>query len=243
MQKQSRKRLVTVIRWVLIAAMLGLVVYAVIRYAPYLKAFLNDPSTITGLTDWMESFGVLGIAVLLAIQVVQVFFAVIPSDPIEMAAGMCYGSLWGFLLCSAGVLLGTMGVFFLVRRYGEPFVEAFIEEKHIKKFRFLQNSRRLELIAFLLYFIPGLPKDVFTYLAALTPIKPSRFFVISSIGRIPSILVTVIGGENLAKGNVVSTVVLFAIFGGIGTIGMIVYRIVTGRIDKKHPPEQTGDED
>lgn len=207
-KRTGKAKLVLAVKMGLVAAMLGLAAYLGIRYAPYFKQLINDPSNIVQFRDFVKSFGAPGVVVLLLIQVLQVFFAVIPADPIELAAGMCYGGFWGFAVCSLGVLIGTFLLFSLVRRYGEPFVEAFIQQKHIKKFKFLENAKRLEFITFILYFIPGLPKDVFTYLAALTPIKPSRFFVISSIGRIPSILVTTIGGANLMKGNVVSTAVL-----------------------------------
>lgn len=238
-KRTGKAKLVLAVKMGLVAAMLGLAAYLGIRYAPYFKQLINDPSNIVQFRDFVKSFGAPGVVVLLLIQVLQVFFAVIPADPIELAAGMCYGGFWGFAVCSLGVLIGTFLLFSLVRRYGEPFVEAFIQQKHIKKFKFLENAKRLEFITFILYFIPGLPKDVFTYLAALTPIKPSRFFVISSIGRIPSILVTTIGGANLMKGNVVSTAVLFGVFGAVGIVGMIVYRIVTRRMDQKREQAQS----
>ena len=241
-KRTGKAKLVLAVKVGLVAAMLGLAAYLGIRYAPYFKQLINDPSNIVQFRDFVKSFGAPGVVVLLLIQVLQVFFAVIPADPIELAAGMCYGGFWGFAVCSLGVLIGTFLLFSLVRRYGEPFVEAFIQQKHIKKFKFLENAKRLEFITFILYFIPGLPKDVFTYLAALTPIKPSRFFVISSIGRIPSILVTTIGGANLMKGNVVSTAVLFGVFGTVGIVGMIVYRIVTRRMDQKREQAQSEEE-
>lgn len=222
-----------VLKFVLALVLLVLGGYFLIRYAPQLKQFLTAPSTALRLEKWIDSLGIFGIIVLFFLQVLQVFIAVIPSEPIEIAAGISYGGFWGFVICITGVFAGSWLVFRLIRRFGTPFVEKLVSEKKLKEFRFIKNTERLEGITFLLYFIPGLPKDVFTYFAALTPIETKKFLVISMVARIPSILVSAIAGAKYMEGNYIATIVIFGVFALLGIIGMVVYKIVTGKLNRR----------
>lgn len=229
LSRKQKARLARTIRTVVVVVLFAMTALLAIRFAPYLKRLLTDPEAILRLRDAIQSSGLLGAVILTGIQFIQVVTALLPSEPIELAAGMSYGGMLGFLICECGVLLGSFVVIKLVRRFGQPLVSAFFNEKHQKQFAFLQKSDRLEWITFVLYFIPGLPKDVFTYLAGLTPIKPSRFLLISSLSRIPSIAVSTFGGARLIVGDFRSAVFLFGCCGLAGFIGMLFYRLLVRR--------------
>jgi len=74
-------------------------------------------------------------------------------------------------------------------------------EEKLKSFYFLINSPQSEIIKFLLFLIPGLPKDILTYIAGLAPIKPLRFFIMVTIARTPGIFFSSYIGSNIQKKN------------------------------------------
>ena len=120
---------------------------------------LGDAQTRAALQQQMQSQGIGGWFVFLGIQVLQVVVAMIPGEPVEIFAGLMYGPLWGTLSCMLGIFLGSMIVYLLVRRLGMPIVSIFMDPKKFQNLRFLQNKKRFERISFLLFFIPGTPKD------------------------------------------------------------------------------------
>ncbi len=132
----------------------------------------------------------------------------------------------------AGIFMGQSLVFRLIRRYGQPFAALFFEKKQIEEFAFLKNSRRLEEITFLLFFIPGTPKDILCYVAGLTPIQFSRFLLISGVARIPSVLSSTFAGGNLSDGNLATTLWIFAIFGLLSALGFFIYHRLMKHLNK-----------
>ena len=111
-------------------------------------------------------------------------------------------------------------IFVLVRKLGRKFVYNFFSKEKIDKIEnstLFKNSQKIEIIMFLLFLIPGTPKDLLVYIAALLPIKPLSFIIISTIARIPSIVSSTIAGDNLIAGNwkvsIIVYVVTFTIVG------------------------------
>ena len=175
MKKTNRKLFPFILLAVLLCA-------ALIAASAALWPWFSSLSTEAGqeeLRAFVSSMGVLGWAVMLGLQVLQIVVAVIPGEPVEILMGALYGAWGGFLTCELGVLIGSCGVFYAVRALGTPLVRAVFGEEKLRSFAFLQNTQKLEALTFLLFFIPGTPKDVLTYVAGLTPIRPLRFLGIA----------------------------------------------------------------
>ena len=162
---------------------------------------LGDAQTRAALQQQMQSQGIGGWFVFLGIQVLQVVVAMIPGEPVEIFAGLMYGPLWGTLSCMLGIFLGSMIVYLLVRRLGMPIVSIFMDPKKFQNLQFLQDKKRFERISFLLFFIPGTPKDLLTWAAGFINIRPLRFFAISTVARLPSILSSTLAGASLISGD------------------------------------------
>ena len=94
------------------------------------------------------------VAAFLGMMMLQVFVAIIPGEPLEIGAGYAFGILEGTLLCVLGTTLSSIAIFLFVKKFGMRFVTLFIAEEKIHSLKFLQNARRLNLIAFILFFIP-----------------------------------------------------------------------------------------
>ena len=105
-----------------------------------------------------------------------------------------------------------------------PIVSVFIDPDRLQNLWFVRDESRFEKIAFLLFFIPGTPKDLITYLAPFTRLKLTTFLTISSIARIPSIITSTISGSALSNQNYQLTIWVFIITGIISILGLLIYK-------------------
>ncbi len=173
------------IQIVLAALFIGSIIYATIRFGPELTRLVSDPHKFR---EHILSFGKWSAVVFMLFQVLQVVIAVIPGEPIQIAGGYIFGTLWGTVYSTLGITVGYIIVFTCVKLFGYPLVKTFVPEKELEKFSTLMNNPKLETTIFLLFLIPGIPKDILVYVAGLTPIKPFLFFIIITFARFPAML-------------------------------------------------------
>lgn len=211
------------VRLILSALVLFAMVPITILAIPKVMA-LTQPHTRELLQRQLELLGIGGWVAFLGIQVIQVVVAMIPGEPIEILAGILYGPLWGTLTCMLGIFIGSIIVYLLVRKLGMPIVSIFIDPEKFQNLRILQDERRFERIAFLLFFIPGTPKDLLTWAAGLIHIRPLRFFILSTIARFPSILTSTLAGTTLLSGDFSTTVLIFVVTGCISMVGLWAHK-------------------
>ncbi|MBQ8337994.1 MAG: TVP38/TMEM64 family protein [Oscillospiraceae bacterium] len=173
---------------------------------------------------WIDSFGIWGRLVFIGIIVLQVVIALIPGEPFEIAAGYAFGSIEGTLLCLAGIVLGSVIIFALVRKFGVKLVELFFPMEKINSLKFLKNKQRLNTIYFIVMCLPGTPKDLLSYFAGLTDMKITTWLLIATIARIPSVITSTIGGSALGSEQYVFAIIAFAATLALSGIGLLIYR-------------------
>lgn len=205
---------------IIIFALLSIFTY----YAGRWVLTLRDPQVLADFQNTVHSLGFGGWLLLLGIQYIQIVIAFIPGGPIQIVAGALFGPLGGLLTCMLGILLATATVFPLVSRFGHSIINLFVGEKDRKNYKFLQDSSRLEFLVFVLFLIPGTPKDVLTYLFALTPIKMQRFLFISIIARVPAALTSTLMGDSIMEGNWLRALIFFIVMTAISIGGLFVHR-------------------
>lgn len=186
--------------------------------------FISEPSIFRA---WVDSHGFWGRLAFAGMMVVQIVIAIIPGEPLEIAAGYTFGIVEGTLLCLAGSVLGSLIVFLFVRRFGIRAVEVFFPREKLLSLKFIQNSRRLNLLVFILFFIPGTPKDIMTYFVPFTPMKLSTWLLISATARIPSIITSAIGGDALGLQNYLFAIIAFAATLTLSLGGVLLYRHIS----------------
>ena len=184
---------------------------------------------------WIDDLGLVGRFVFVGMMAFQVFIAIIPGEPLEIGAGYAFGFWEGTLLCSAGILLGSVLVFLFVRYFGIKAVRIFFSHDKISKLKFLQNTRKLNLITFIVFFIPGTPKDILTYFIGLTPMKMHNWILITFVARLPSIITSTIGGNALGIGNYTFAIMVFASTLVLSVLGLMIYRKIQKIHDAHHP--------
>lgn len=200
----------------------------------YMFPVMKELSTKEGQIAFKEkvsSSGILGLLMLLVLQIAQIFLIIIPGEPIEILAGMCYGPIWGtvFIMASAGII--SVIIFFLVRKYGKKFVYNFCNKEKVTKIensKLFKNPKKIEMIMLILFLLPGTPKDLLVYIAGLLPIKPIRFVLISVFARFPSVISSTLAGANLAIGDWKKSIIMYV---GIVLIAMIII-LIANKFDK-----------
>ena len=224
----KRRRTATIISLCVVLIFVGLLTWAVC-----IK--LNEIGSPENFRSFIESFGAWGVVVGLFIQMLQVVVAFIPGEIVEVGLGSAFGALWGTVLCMVGVSIASSFVFLLTKKYGIRMVELFFDSSKIDELRFINSEKRLKYTVFLLFFIPGTPKDLLTYFVGLTRMKLPQFLAISMIARIPSIVSSTVGGNMLSNENYIGAIILFAVTGAVSVLGIVIYNSIVNKKNKKSP--------
>ena len=127
---------------------------------------------------------------------------------------MAYGPIGGLIIIFIGAFLSSVLIFFAVRKFGRNFIYSFVSKEKMDKLensKWFSDEKRIDVILFLLFFIPGTPKDLLVYIGGLLPIKPLRFLLISTFARFPSIISSTIAGSNLVTGNWLAIILTYVI--------------------------------
>ncbi len=198
---------------------------------PYIHD-LFEPGGVDRVISDVRAAGPWGFLILLALQFLQIVVAFIPGEATQMVAGMLYGPWVGSLILIIGCVLSSAFVFVVVHKLGAPFVRDMVSEKWIEKFDRFEKSGKFELTVFILFLIPAMPKDVFTYLVPLTDMRMRTFLVLSNVARIPGILISTYAASGLVDGNVWQSIVIFAVFAVLAVVCLIFRERLMGAVEK-----------
>ena len=201
-------------------AFFALMVIVVILIWPYIhEAF--EPGGLSRVIDDVRNAGPLGFLILLAMQFMQVVVAFIPGEVVQMAAGMMYGPWLGAAVVLLGCVISSAFVFAVVHRLGAPFVRDMVPTKYLDKFNAFEESGKLSIVVFILFLIPAMPKDTFTYLVPLTNMRMRDFLVLSNVGRIPGIVISTYAANGLVDDNITQSIIIFAVVAVIAIVAIV----------------------
>lgn len=192
-----------------------------LMYEP-MMSFLKDPVV---LKKQLASYGFFGGFILVMLMTLQVVFVFLPGEIIEVLSGFIYGPIEGMLLCLVGAILGSSIIYLFVKKLGVKFIDKLIGKGKLNEVSFLRNNEKLDVLVFIIFFIPGTPKDIITYFIPLTDMKLSKFLIITSIARIPSVISSTIGGNALGMAQYKFTIFVFVVTGIFSLIGLYYYKV------------------
>lgn len=156
---------------------------------------------VDGVVAQVHNAGPWGIFLLLAAQLLQVVVAFIPGEIVQAAAGVLYGPWIGSLVLIAGSALASSVIYLLVSKLGRPFVKRMVSDKYVDKLEDFERSGKMDVMVFILFLIPAMPKDVMTYIVPLTDMRLSSFLAITTVARTPGILLTTYAASGFIDGN------------------------------------------
>lgn len=150
------------------------------------------------LREWIAAAGAFAPLVFVGVQTLQVIVFVIPGEVPQIAGGFLFGPWLGTLLSVCGIAAGSAIDFFLARAAGTPFVRTLFPADQVDRLGRLLGSRGARIAFFLLFLIPGIPKDILCYVAGLSPMRFPFFLGASTLGRLPGIVGSALIGDAAA---------------------------------------------
>ena len=215
---------------------IGLIVALVVMYHKELWGLFKDREAIR---LWIETRGVLGPLAFILLQIVQVVIFVIPGEIVQIAGGTPSASGWDTLYSLIGIALGSLANFFAGRLLGRPFVESLFDRDKIERVESVTGSGKGAAGFFLLFVIPGIPKDVLCYVAGVSRLGLLAFLGVSMAGRLPGILGSSYMGSAAYSGAWRGAIIVLVAAAALFFLGLAFKERIQEYIAKllRRPPE------
>lgn len=226
--KHYSKRYAATVISIISAVICVLAVIGAILLKDYFSA-----ENLDKLQAFVAEHWIAGTLIFMGVCVLQVVIAFIPGEAVEIAAGVIFGSWWGTVVCLVGITLGSCVVILLVRKFGRKFVESLYPREKIDSLPILNNPKKRNITIFFLFLIPGTPKDLITYIIGLTEISIPMYILLTTVARIPSILMSTFGGDAFGDGKILKAIIVFAITAAISGAGYLLYLAIQKGMKKK----------
>lgn len=211
---------------------LGIIVIGIPLYVVLLHPeWIEQVNSLEKAENLLNSYQSQSYWIYLGIQVLQIIISVIPGQFMNMAAGWLFGFPIAFLLSVAGAIIGTFLTYHMAKILGKKAVKTVMKPQRYNQFLRRLNSKKAYIIVFILYLVPGLPKDVLGYIAGVSDVKFIPFLVISIMGRLPALAVSVMIGSMLQKEIYTGVIAISLLMVGIFILGFINRKKVLHSVD------------
>ena len=165
-------------------------------------------------------------------QILQIVICIIPGQWLQFAAGYMYGFWLGYLYSLIGAFLGSVLTYYIAKILGHDAMHLIFGEEKIKSMLETLNSKKAVVLVFLIFLIPGVPKDLCNYVAGLSEMKLKPFLIVSLIGRSPGMMGSLLIGRQIYTGGYVSAAVIAAVAVVLFVLGLIFRKKITVFLDK-----------
>ena len=189
----------------------------------FMRRYLMDPALVREAIGEHYALGAIAMALISAVQVIV---ALIPGEFVEIAAGYCFGSWVGSLLCLAGIVLGSCTTILLVRYFGSRFVYAFYPKEKIDALPIINDPPKRNILTFILFVIPGTPKDLFTYAIGLTDMSIPRYIALTTAARFPSVILSTLSGDAVGTKDYTAAILFVIVTAAVSGVGVLVYHAI-----------------
>ena len=196
-----------------------------------LHSFFSDR---TKIITFLQSFGPVSVFVFIGIQILQVLVAPIPGEVTGFIGGYVYGIFPGTFYSTIGLTIGSWLAFTLSRTLGLPFVERVVSPKIINQYDHIM-AHQGPWVAFLLFLIPGFPKDALCYVLGLSHIRIVTFLVISTVGRLLGTLMLSVQGSCLRNNQDTTFLIMMTVSIIIAALGYFLGKRWYKKYHKPHP--------
>lgn len=225
----------------ILAALLALVIWLVVTDAPLIRFLVRLYQDKYFLRDTVASWGWAAPLVFIAIQALQVIISPIPGEITGPVGGALFGTLWGVIYSTIGLTIGTLTCFWVGRMWGEPLVRPWLSEHNWNRLSFILEAEGA-IICFVLYLIPGFPKDIISYLFGISPMPFWIFAIVSTLGRIPGTWISSYFGAHVAEKQYIYASAFMALIVAV-CLPLYYYRdrIIRRLNRRRHKPRRLDD--
>ena len=226
LSSEKQERRLQIVTLMTCLALMSIFLLCYFRFGSELLGLISDADRFKA---WLDSYGNLGEVVFVAVRALQTVVKIIPAEPLEIGSGYAFGVWGGLFYCMLGTEIGSFIIIALTKAFGAKAVNLFVSKEKINSLTFLNNKDKLSATLFIIYLIPGTPKDVITYLIGITDYNVWKFLLITGIARIPSIISSTICGAALGEKNYWFSAFIFIITAILGLIGIKCYSKFTNK--------------
>ena len=234
-RKDKIHKRIKVISTILKFALLLLIIIGLPLYIYFFEPQLIDSmSSMENVNALFEHYHAESILVYIGAQILQIIICVIPGQWLQFAAGYMYGFWMGFLYSIIGAAIGSVVTYYLAKLLGRDAMHLIFGEARINEFIHKLNSKKAIVIVFLIFLIPGVPKDLCNYAAGISEMKLKPFLIVSLVGRSPGMMGSLLIGRQIEAGNYTGAIVVAAVAVVLCVVGIIMRKRLTGWMDKAY---------
>jgi uncharacterized membrane protein YdjX (TVP38/TMEM64 family) len=201
-------------RWAIVTAvllaLLAIIIWLVAADAAIIRFVVRLYQDKKFLKETVRSWGWMAPLVFIAIQAIQVIISPIPGEITGPVGGALFGTWLGLFYSTIGLTIGTLFCFWVGRKWGEPLVRPWLSEHHWNRMNFILEAEGA-IICFILYLVPGFPKDIVSYLFGISPMPFWLFAIVSTVARIPGTWVSSYFGAHVAEQQYIYALAFMAV--------------------------------
>lgn len=215
---------------------LALLLFILIGLPLYLYFFQHDLienfSSMENVEAFFNDYKAQSVFIYIGTQILQIVICIIPGQWLQFAAGYMYGFWLGYLYSMIGAFLGSVLTYYIAKILGHDAMHLIFGEEKIRKMLRTLNSKKAVVLVFIIFLIPGVPKDLCNYVAGLSEMKLKPFLIVSLIGRTPGMMGSLLIGRQIQIGGYMSAAIIAGVAVVLFILGIIFRKQLTVLLDK-----------
>ena len=193
---------------------------------------IDQVSSIENVQSLLDEYKGYSILVYILAQIVQIIICIIPGQWLQFAAGYAFGFWLGLLFSLIGATIGTFVSYYLAKLLGQGILYLLFDEDQMNHFIEKLNSKKAIVAVFVIYLIPGLPKDACSYAAGISNMKLKAFLIVSLIGRTPAMAGSLLIGNQIGIGAYTAAIIIGVSAVILCALGVVYRKKITDLLDK-----------
>ncbi|MEG0292354.1 MAG: VTT domain-containing protein [Anaerovoracaceae bacterium] len=231
-KKEKIKKKLKLINAFFKLGILGLILIGLPLYIYFFqKDWITDMSSLKNVQTFFEQYKSTTLIIYIVAQVAQIVICIIPGQWLQFAAGYMYGFWLGYLYSIIGALIGSVITYYLAKVLGRDAIHLLFGEEKINNLIKRLNSKKGVVLVFLIFLIPGIPKDLCNYAAGVSDMKLKPFLIVSLLGRTPGMMGSLLIGRQIMSGGYTSAIIIGVIAIILFAIGVIYRKRVHNLLD------------
>jgi len=200
----------------------------------YHHEVIDQVSSIENVQALLDEYKGYSILVYILAQIVQIIICVIPGQWLQFAAGYAFGFWLGLLFSLIGAAIGALVSYYLAKLLGQGILYLLFDEDQMNHFIEKLNSKKAIVAVFVIYLIPGLPKDACSYAAGISNMKLKPFLIVSLIGRTPAMAGSLLIGNQVGLGSYTAAIVIAVAAIVLCILGIIFRKRITEILNRAY---------
>ena len=201
-------------RWFIVAGLAAVLVggcaWLVLTDAPIYRFIVRLYQDKHFLKRMLRDWGMLAPLLFIALQALQVVLSPVPGEATGFLGGFLFGEWLGFLYSSIGLTAGSVVAFMIGRWLGAHFVRNLVSKEAWNRLGFIVEAEG-SILCFIVYLIPGLPKDIVCFFFGISPMPLWVFAIVSGLGRMPGTWILSAQGARTEAGAYIEAVAVTAV--------------------------------